>query len=336
MNILIIGDYRTGTGPANVTKEYIRQLGPEASCLKAVSRPGRAVEFLFRIPFASVVLCSGYSGQNILAAKWAHFFRKKCVYLMHGSVAHENRINHCEDEKMNRIESETLRLCDRIYAVSGRFAEWLRERYPEYRDKIEAQTNGVDGTRLTGASASDQRGSALDRDYSCLLSVGGGMPRKRILRICEAVELLRNEEAYASLRLIVIGDEGADSEAINRYSFVENQGIVGSEKAKELYRRAGLFIQNSCFETFGLAPMEALSEGCDILVSEEVGALELFDRTGLSDYIVDDCEDVRELSEKIRGALGSGNSQAFRRAFIGEKASWEMRAGEIREKLKSL
>ncbi|MBQ7565293.1 MAG: glycosyltransferase family 4 protein [Lachnospiraceae bacterium] len=340
IHVLIVGDYRTGTGPANVTKEYIRCLGPDAFCLKTASRAGRALELIVKIPFASVVLCSGYSAQNILAAKWAHFWKKKCVYLMHGSVEHENRINHCEDESMTRIEAETLRLSDRIYAVSGRFADWLKERYPEYQEKIGVQRNGVDKSLSFSEDVRGDRGSdgsgPYKRDLNRLLSIGGGMPRKRILRICEAVELLRKEEGLAELKLTVIGDQGADSEKIDRYEFVEDLGLVDPKKARELLSEAGLFIQNSCFETFGLAPMEALVAGCDILVSREVGALELFDTEGLSGYIIEDHEDVRELSQKIRRALGSGNRAAFQKAFIGEKASWEMRAKELLSKLKSL
>ena len=119
--ILVVGDFKTGTGPANVTKEYLTRLGDKARCLKASSKAGRAAELLLKIPFSSVVFCSGYSAQNVLAAKIAHLFRKKCAYLMHGSVAHENRINLCEDEGMNRVEYDTLRLCDRVFAVSNRF-----------------------------------------------------------------------------------------------------------------------------------------------------------------------------------------------------------------------
>ena len=333
MRILVVGDYKTGTGPANVTKEYISRLGSRAFKLRASSRPLRAAEIILKIPFSSVVLCSGYSAQNILAAKWAHFTGKKCVYLDHGSVEHEDRINLCVNEGMNRTEYRTLELCDRIYAVSHRFASWLRERYPEFKDKIDVQVNGIDAFKEIPGEIKD-----INRDHRLIFSIGGGMPRKRINRICEAIGLLRREEEYKELRLVVAGAEGAFSEKIRSFEFAEDLGIVGKEEISGLFRRSGLFIQNSCFETFGLAPMEALSNDCDILVSKETGALELFDikGAGLEDYIIEDCEDASGIAEKIKRSLGSKNAARFRAAVDGESVTWEKRTEELYSKLSNL
>ena len=333
MKILVVGDYKTGTGPANVTKEYIRRLGKRAMKLGCSSKPLRAAELIVKIPFSSVVLCSGYSAQNILAAKWAHLMGKKCVYLDHGSVEHEDGINLCVNEGMNRVEYRTLELCDRIYAVSHRFAEWLRQRYPEFKDKIDVQVNGVDPFKEITGKRRD-----TDRDERLIFSIGGGMPRKRINRICEAVELLRREEGYKELKLVVAGAEGAFSERIRSFDFTKDLGIVDKEEIAALFQRAGLFIQNSCFETFGLAPMEALSHDCDILVSKETGALELFDikGAGLCDYIIEDCEDASEIAKKIKKSLGSKNAMRFRAAVNGESVTWEKRTQELYSKLTSL
>ena len=329
--ILVVGDHKTGSGPANVTKKYIDCMGKEAFCLRASSKMLRALELILKIPFAAVVFCSGYSAQNVLAAKWAHFLKKKCVYLDHGSVEHEDKINFCTNEAMNRVEYETLALCDRIYAVSAHFAKWLQGRYPEFADKIEFQTNGVDRFEVRDHSSEN-------RNLRQIFSVGGGMPRKRINRICEAIEILRREEAFRELKLVVTGQPGAFSDAINAFPFVQNLGVVPRGEIERLFAESGLFIQNSCFETFGLAPMEALSYGCDILLSKEIGALELFDidGAGIAPYIIEDCEDPKEIAEKIRGALGSKNAARFCGAFDREASTWEKRTEELMTKLRSL
>ncbi len=328
MKILVVGDHRTGTGPAEVTKAYIERLGNRALFLRSGAKALRAMELCAKLPFCKVVLCSGYSAQNILAAKLAHLFSRKCVYLMHGSVEHEDLINRCPNEKMNRVERETLRLSDRIYAVSAGFSKWLSKRYPEYSDKIEPQVNGVDITPY--------RGEEL-RDYNKLLTVGGGMPRKRINRICTAVSILRAQEEFKDLELIVIGNKGADSKEIDSHPFVKDLGTVNKEEANRLYRSCGLFIQNSCFETFGLAPMEAMSNGCDMLLSKEIGALELFDKESLPGrFIIENCEDPKEIAEKIKGALHSENVKEFERAFSRKDNSWEKRTEELLLKLGSL
>ncbi|MCR5790460.1 MAG: glycosyltransferase family 4 protein [Lachnospiraceae bacterium] len=328
MKVLIVGDHKTGSGPAVVTGRYIGLLGEKAFCLKSSAKPLRALELFCKLPFASVVLCSGYSAQNILAAKGAHVFRKKCAYLMHGSVDHENEINLCPDPKMTRVEYETMRHCDRIFAVSGRFAAWLGKRYPEFSDKIEAQTNGID------QAVPDGQGIA--RKPGMLLTVGGGMPRKRINRICEAVSSLKKKEGFQDLCLTVIGAKGAFSDAIDRYDFVRDLGVVDQTETARLFREASLFIQNSCFETFGLAPMEALAAGCDLLLSEEIGALELFDEKKLpADYLIKDCENSKEIAEKIEKAAGSGNAALFGAALYGE-ITWKDRTDQLMKKLENL
>ncbi len=326
--ILMVGDYRTGSGPANVTLKYIEGLGKRCFYLHSASKPLRAAELILKIPFSSVVLCSGYSAQNILSAKTAHFFGKKCAYLDHGSVEYENRINLCEDPHMTRIEYETLRLCDRIFAVSSRFSLWLKERYPEFSDKTEPQLNGIgDFDRVYRDST--------ERDPDLIFSIGGGMPRKRINRICQAIELLLPKRP--GLKLVVAGAEGAFSEEIRRYPFVRDLGILDKESIRKLFRSSSLFIQNSCFETFGLAPMEALANGCDVLLSAHTGALELFrtDEPGLERYIIKDCEDASEIARRINESLGSGNAALFRKA-VKETSSWEVRTEELYQKLRSL
>nr|MCR5734047.1 glycosyltransferase family 4 protein [Lachnospiraceae bacterium] len=254
--------------------------------------------------------------------------KKKSAYLMHGCVEHENRINLCEDQAMNKTERETMALADRIYAVSDHFALWLKENYPEYAGKIRSRKNGMD-------IKADDAPSRTKRDRNMILAVGGGMPRKRIVNICRAVKELKKEEEYKDLRLIVIGDKGADSEKVDAFDFVDDKGIVSHDETVRLMEKAYLFVQNSCFETFGLAPLEALSHGCDLLFSKETGALEIF--TGTDDrYIINDCEDTEEIGQKIRGLLRQGNNAALVSSVDKETVSWKNRTRELLQELMDL
>ena len=144
MRVFVVGDYRTGPGPANVTKEYLLRLPKDTRRLIFSSKILRAIEIILKMPRCSIVLVSGYSRQNLLALKWARRLGKPGVYLMHGCVEHENAINECVDERMNRVERQTMELSTAIFAVSSRFAGWLKTYYPEYSDKISAAVNGVD------------------------------------------------------------------------------------------------------------------------------------------------------------------------------------------------
>ncbi len=331
MRVFVVGDYRTGTGPANVTKEYLLRFPENTGRLIFKSKPMRALEIIFKMPFCSVVLISGYSKQNLLTLRWAGFCRKPCAYLMHGCVDHENSINECVDEEMSRVEKATMEMSDGIYAVSDHFAQWLKTNYPEYSDKISAAVNGVDTRLLENLGGFNIGG----RDRNMIFTIGGGMPRKKIRHICGAVDLMNKRAKEQRYKLVVIGDRGKDDEVISSYPFVENMGLVDANITRGLFREAALFVQNSCFETFGLAPMEALVNGCSVLMSKETGALELF--RGLEDGdIINNWYDEEEIAYKMEKLLEKGNAARLAASFDKESSSWEERTKELWKKLAEL
>lgn len=331
MRVFVVGDYRTGTGPANVTKEYLLRFPKDTKRLIFKSKPLRALEILLKMPFCSVVLISGYSRQNILTLKWAGLLGKPAAYLMHGCVDHENAINECVDKTMSRVEKETMERSDAIFAVSSHFASWLKTNYPEYSDKISAAVNGVD-TRLLDKMDGFRSGG---RDKDLIFSIGGGMPRKKIKHICAAIDLMNKKAGEEKYRLVVIGDKGKDDEVISSYSFVNNLGLVSAEVTRGLFQQASLFVQNSCFETFGLAPMEAIVNGCSVLMSREIGALELFKCLEDGD-VIDNWYDEAEIAGKIEALLNKGNASRLAMSFDKESSSWEERTMELWKKLQGL
>lgn len=322
IRLFLCGDYKTGTGPANVTKAYLKYLKSDTLYLKTTSKISRVLEIFFYTLRADVVLFSGYSRQNILGLRLAKLFSKKHAYLMHGCVEHENGINDEADETMNHVERMTMELSQKIYAVSNQFAEWLKEHYREYADKIDVAVNGIDDTLVEPSG---------NRDSHLIVSIGGGMPRKRIKVLCRAIELVRKEYKIP-LKLVVIGAVGKDSEEINQYSFVENRGLVHFEETKKLLRKAVLFVQNSCFETFGLAPVEALMCGASILCTKQTGAWEIFGEVRETDQILN-CEDEREIAEKIVGILQCPNADRLYSEIDKESTSWKARTKQLYHKL---
>ena len=173
------------------------------------------------------------------------------------------------------------------------------------------------------------------RSRDMVLTIGGGMPRKKIRHICGAIDILNTKAGEMKYKLVVIGDRGKDDAVIDSYPFVENMGLVSGNVTMGLYREAGLFVQNSCFETFGLAPMEALMNGCSILVSQEIGALELF--RGVEDGdVIRNWYDEREIAAKIERLMENGNAFRLSEAFDKETASWETRTTELWHKLVQL
>lgn len=322
--IFVVGDHKTGTGPANVTKEYIRCLPKGTLYQKRTSKIGRLPELYFNILRSDVILFSGYSAQNVIGMKFAKRLNKPTAYLVHGAIDHENSINNDYNAHMSDIESKTLELADRLFAVSDRFCGWLKENYPQYEDKIDYITNGIDERTVN---------PEMNGDNSKILSIGGGMPRKMILHICAAIEKMNSEGS--TVTLYVIGKDGLDTDAINKYPFVKNLGLVSAEKKEELFHECGIFIQNSCFETFGLAPVEALCAGMSILCSKVCGVLDLFKSADEHD-IIEDYSSKDEIAEKIKYIMGNSNREKLLNDIDFETMSWEARTKELQEKLNSI
>ena len=328
MRIFMAGDAVSGTGPANVTKYYIENLPEGTLFQKRRGKLARIPEIVVNTIRADAVVYSGYSKQNILGLKLAKLFGKPSAYIMHGCVEYENEINLEPDESMNRTERKTLELADLIIAVSARFARWLKDYYPMHADKIDHITNGID-TGLAAASSKREK-----EPGHMIFSIGGGMPRKKIKYICEAVKKLR--QSYdPELYLCTAGAEGADTAAIAAYDFAVDKGIVKADECIRLFSEAALFVQNSCFETFGLAPVEAVMCGCPVLCSRHVGALELFGDLAGTDTI-DNCEDPDEIAGKIRYNLEHSNAGRLLASLDGESDSWKERSRALYAKLSEL
>lgn len=323
--IFVVGDHKTGTGPANVTKEYIRCLPKGTLYQKRTSKIGRLPELYFNILRSDIIFFSGYSAQNVIGMKFAKKLHKPTAYLVHGAITHENSINHNENAHMSEIEEETLALADKLFAVSNKFCGWMKENYPQYSDKIDYVTNGIDERTVN---------SDISGDNTKILSIGGGMPRKMILHICEGIERI-NAKSPNPLTLYVIGKDGADTEAINKFPFVKDLGLVSAEKKEELFRECGIFIQNSCFETFGLAPVEALCAGMNILCSKVCGVLDLFPSADEHD-IIDDYSSANEVAEKIKYIIDNPNREKLLSDIDFETMSWEARSKELIVKLEQL
>ncbi len=326
--LFIVGDNFSKTGPAIVTDQLIKNSPKNTLYLKHRNKLARAFEILFMLPRADAVLFSGFSKQNIYGMDLCRIFGKKCAYLMHGCVEYENEINRVPDKKMAAFERKMLKKADLILAVSRQFEEWLKKNYNIHEKKISHLTNGIDWMLMTETVSDTKR-----NEYG-IISVGGGMPRKGIVNICKAIEKLKSA-GLPDITLTVAGDQGADTQEIDSYDFVNNVGIVDHKELMELYHKNKLFIQNSSFETFGLAPLEALLCQTDILVSLKCGALSVIKKYEDTD-IIKDTTDVDEIASKIRYLLKEDNHTRLICELDKESTSWKTRAGELMKIMRTL
>lgn len=324
MKLFVAGDYKNGMGPANITKRIILGLGSEAVYQKYSNKVLRVLEIFYKTWISKAVIYSGFSAQNIVGFLIARALKKPSFYLMHGSILVENRLNHNQNDRLLALEQKILKYTDFILAVSEPFEQWLKSIYPLYQDKIYHVINGIDWKQLATPN------SQITKSKSMILTSGGGIPEKNILDICKAIDILYTKNPKCALTLKVIGPDGKDSDLIKKYPFVQYEGLVDHQTALSCMREACLYIQNSLFETFGLAPLEALNCQCSILISQNVGAISIISDIKPSDIIYDPQNKI-ELSTKIEYLLDHSNYERLFNSIDKETTSTEQRIKELKK-----
>lgn len=329
MKIFLAGDYYSKTGPAHATKLLLESMPQDTVYQTVRNKLLRIPEILWKTLLADVIIYSGPSRQMILGIKAAHLLHKPTFYIMHGSITHESSINHDNNKRLLDIENFILKHIQYILAVSIPFETWLKKAYPEYQQKIYHLTNAVDWDLLKIPK------SQLHRNQNQIMSIGGGMPRKNILSVCKAINQLYLHDNTCNIRFLVAGGDGEDMDAIKSYPFVDYIGTVPHEHILSYMQQSALYIQNSVFETFGLAPLEALLCGCNLLLSCQTGALSII--PGMNkDEVIQDSYNIDELAQKISQQIKNSNHDRLLYSIDFNKTAPQYRVQELLSLIRSL
>ena len=133
------------------------------------------------------------------------------------------------------------------------------------------------------------------------------MPRKSKLPICKAIQEL-NKEKNTHIEYTIIGDYYGRKKEFDRFKFVTYYENLPHDKVLQEMREANLYIQNSQFETFGLAVMEAVLQGTSLLMSKNIGAKEVFSNLNQNDIIYE-TNNIEEIKSKIWKCLEDNNAE---------------------------
>ena len=146
-----------------------------------------------------------------------------------------------------------------------------------------------------------------------ILFVGSIQPRKNIIRLIEAFEILKSRRDEAVPRLYIVGGKGWLADEIYKKAkeskFSDDiifTGSVSDNKLAELYKNAAIFVLPSLYEGFGLPVLEAMSYGIPCVVSDNSSLSEIADDSAL----LVDAYNPNDIAEKINVLL---NDEKLRR-----------------------
>ncbi len=323
MKILFVGDIYKNTGPSNLNRAYHKYLCHRMIFTYQRNKPLLLLELIFGVFRSSSIVVSGGGNSSFLAVKLAALLKKPIAYLMHGCYEYECEVNRlAPDQQAINTEKIIMTKVDQIICVSERFSQWVGRRYPEFIEKLVFVNIGVEWEKQKHTEK-----MTIPRNSMQIVTMGGGRPQKNNLIISQAVEML-NSDYRQAFQLFVLGRDGLDTEAMKQNHHTTVVGQVNSGEVKRYLKECGIFIQNSTLESFGIGVVEALREGCDILVSRNVGALSVINNTEDQD-IINDFMDVKEVAEKILYLFRHGNNDRLLNSIDKEVTSMKVSADNL-------
>ncbi len=145
-------------------------------------------------------------------------------------------------------------------------------------------------------------------DKKYILFVGSIQPRKNIVRLIEAFEILKSRRDEALPRLYIAGAKGWMADEIYKKAkeskFSDDiifKGSVSDDELADLYKNAAIFVLPSLYEGFGLPILEAMSYGIPCVISDNSSLSEI---AGDSALLVD-AYNPNDIAEKMNVLLNN-------------------------------
>jgi glycosyltransferase involved in cell wall biosynthesis len=228
---------------------------------------------------------------------------------------------------------------DRILTVSETSKRDILRRFRVPADKVTVVYNAID-ERLAvppGAEEFERVRARYQLNDPFALYVGNIKPHKNLERLIDAFHQLRQDTAFESLKLVIIGDEISRYQGLRRavhrhklHKHVRFFGFVPLGTLSVLYRLASLFVFPSLYEGFGLPPLEAMFFGTPVVTSNVSSLPEV---VGDAAILVDPY-DSTSIADGMRRGLTDEDLRAWLRVRGAERArefSWEQSVAMIRE-----
>lgn len=327
MRVLILGDAAGNSGPSNVHRAFIGHWPDEdrIDYVHANDKAGFIREGVAEGLKSDVVLSPLVNFPCIAAQDALHLLGKPVVCFNHGYIPFENEINRIgHSEWWLRRYRAALRSADCVVANSSFQRDFILRHQPELRDRTQSIDLGIDYF--------PQRESCADGRRPVVVVSGGTRKVKGNDVVARAVSLLC--ERGRSLDLKVYGrryDDGGFLTGTLPDDAGEKclLGHVDRDEFLESLNRSSLFIMNSRHDSFGLSLFDALREGCSVLVSRNCGALEVLDTEDCD--VVEDCEDVREVADKMAYLLEHPNAKRLYATIDFDACCWDKQVSRLRE-----
>ncbi len=160
--------------------------------------------------------------------------------------------------------THVVRECDYIWCDSKSTAADLNDYYPNIKGSVLVNYPGV----VMSPPKGEQNFSYKFQPHKYFFAVGKIEPRKNLQRLIHAFLSLVKTPAYAHYHLVIAGPRGWDIATQSlEHPQIHLLGQITDHELTQLYQNATAFVFPSLYEGFGIPPLEAMTLGCPVVMS---------------------------------------------------------------------
>lgn len=237
-------------------------------------------------------------------------YYKNSVVTIHDMAIYQNKSWFPSQIFATRVVvPSSVKRSKRVIAVSNYTKQDLVKFMQVPEEKVTVVYNGVD-IKIDERKSSEARRELLKNKFGIekkyLLFVGTIQPRKNVMGIISAFDLLRGTSVFEDYQLAIAGKKGWDNDdvfkAIRQFGLTKKvifTGYITSDDKALLMKNASLFVFPSFYEGFGLSILEAQKVGTPVITSDITSMPEIADNAAL---LVDPYS-VEDISKAMKKAL---------------------------------
>ncbi|MEA1925946.1 MAG: glycosyltransferase family 1 protein [Patescibacteria group bacterium] len=186
--------------------------------------------------------------------------------------------------KLNFFTDMAIKRADRIIAISQSTKKDILKFYPKtHKDKIIVIHHGFDQRLFSKQISPDELLSVLkkhkiansENEHRYLLYVGAIQPRKNLVTLLKAFEMIKRKEGFDDMKLVFAGEQAWLSkkiiQRIDNSSFTHDiikTGKIDFMELACLYRKAEIFVYPSLYEGFGIPILESFASETPVVVAD--------------------------------------------------------------------
>ena len=273
--------------------------------------------------------------------------RTKTVAVIHDLAFHtyKEQFRYKDWLLLHTFSAQVANEADAIIAVSEATKKDI-EKYYGRTHNVHVVHHGIDHDRFkifseeekeSGLKKLQEKYPDIKKPY--ILFVGQIQPRKNIVRLVEAFEMLARQHGGSGLRLIIAGGHGWNNTEIYKRiaespvrKNIVVTGAVPDELLPTLYANAEVFVLPSLQEGFGIPLIEAAACGIPIVTSNCSSMKEIVGDAG----VLVDPKNSEAIAEGIQEALQNKELYTKKSIHMASMFSWDKAAQETLRVLKEV